>query len=376
MKLKPKSTTQNPKALLYKRFIGLEKSLNLQTVYKTSDNKYWTFDTDATIEPFTVENSLYYTSNGFSQNQSTFSSVGSRSMSGRTTITLWDKSFTFEGKKRISKNTEISGNFKLAQSISYYYQSLYPYVNVKLYIYIRRTGEDWRLAYEEVAQEITIAEYPTLSSFDFNAKLTYLGDEMIVYNNDLEIRQVIEIQGLTYNNAVFSIRGGEDPEYCYLTIKPEEFFDNHFKTIDKSLIPATSKVVDITDFTSVLSYRGEYYRYTGTKWEDTDTTDGLTLLSATFNNIAKYQTDKYYFAGSFDYVIKGSVEGTTTQYIKGNVIPLTALSIKHFNDEIKLSVEDLVVIEGKLYSVENPETVYKQQPKKYSIYFATLNSIL
>jgi hypothetical protein len=52
------------------------------------------------------------------------------------------------------------------------------------------------------------------------------------------------------------------------------------------------------------------------------------------------------------------------------------MNIKHYNDDIKLSVDDLVVVEGRLYSVENPETVYKQQPKKYSIYFATLNSVL
>ena len=44
MKLKPKSTTKNPKALLYKRFIGLEKSINLQTVYNTEDGLFWTFD--------------------------------------------------------------------------------------------------------------------------------------------------------------------------------------------------------------------------------------------------------------------------------------------------------------------------------------------
>jgi hypothetical protein len=95
-----------------------------------------------------------------------------------------------------------------------------------------------------------------------------------------------------------------------------------------------------------------------------------------FNNVSKYQINKYYYVGSFDFVIKGSIEGTTTQYIKGNIIPLTAMNIKHYNDDIKLSVDDLVVVEGRLYSVENPETVYKQQPKKYSIYFATLNSVL
>ena len=48
----------------------------------------------------------------------------------------------------------------------------------------------------------------------------------------------------------------------------------------------------------------------------------------------------------------------------------------HFNDDIKLSVDDLVVVDGHLYSVENPETIIKQQPKPFNIYFATLNNIL
>lgn len=200
MKLKPKSTTKNPKALLYKRFIGLEKSLNLQTVYKTiSDGKYWTFD---------------------------------------------------------------------------------------------------------------------------NISMSFL-------------------------------------------------------EISTDKIPSSSKIVDIKDFSTVLKYQNTVMRYTGLKWENLEIVAGeITLLSATFNNIGKYQTNNYYYAGSFDFTIKGSIEGTTAQYIKGNIIPFSSLNIKHFDDDIKLSTDDLVVVEGRLYSVENPETSYKQQPKPFKIHFATLNSIL
>ena len=57
MRLKPKSTTKNPKALLYKRFIGLEKSVNLNIVYNTvSDGLFWTFD-NLTLEFTQVESS-------------------------------------------------------------------------------------------------------------------------------------------------------------------------------------------------------------------------------------------------------------------------------------------------------------------------------
>lgn len=157
-------------------------------------------------------------------------------------------------------------------------------------------------------------------------------------------------------------------------------FDNltlTFSQIDSSLVPNTSRVVQIQEFSSILQYLDNYFRYTDIGWQKIDNLESnVTLLSATFNNIAKYQTNKYYYVGSFDYMIKGSIEGTTSQYIKGNIIPLTSLNIKHYSDDITLSPDDLVVIDGHLYSVENPETSIKQQPKAYKIHFATLNSIL
>lgn len=158
-------------------------------------------------------------------------------------------------------------------------------------------------------------------------------------------------------------------------------FDNltlTFSQIESSLIPSTSKIVQITPFTSILQYQDKYFRYNDALgWQKIeDLGQNTTLLSAGFNNIGKYQTNKYYFVGSFDYIIKGSVSGTTTQYIKGNIIPLTSLNIKFFSDDIELTQDDLVVIDGRLYSVENPETAIKQQPKPFKIHFATLNSVL
>lgn len=208
MKLKPKSTVHNPKALLYKRFIGLERSLNLNVVYKTLvDNKFWTFDN--TTEEF----------------------------------------------------IEVESSF--------------------------------------IPQSSTIKEIPIMST-----------------------------DGTTYNGVI-------------------------------------------------LTYQSKYFAYIGRKWQQVnELLNGITLLSATFNNIGKYQTNKYYYVGSFDYMIKGSIEGTTAQYIKGNIIPLTAFNIKYFDDSINLSPDDLVVIEKRLFSVESPETVIKQQPRPYKVYFATLNNIL
>lgn len=169
-------------------------------------------------------------------------------------------------------------------------------------------------------------------------------------------------------------------ENIYMTVADNKYwiFDNQklsFIEVDNAVISASTKVTNVFNY-NVLQYQKLYFKYNGASWESIEDISGLTLLSALYNNVGKYQTNKYYFSGSFDYMIKGSIEGTTSQYIKGNILPLTSLNIKYFDDDISLTVDDLVVIEGKLYSVEDPETTIKQQPKPFKIYFATLNSIL
>lgn len=169
-------------------------------------------------------------------------------------------------------------------------------------------------------------------------------------------------------------------ENIYMTVADNKYwiFDNQklsFIEVDNAIISASTKVTNVFNY-NVLQYQKLYFKYNGTSWVSIEDISGLTLLSALYNNVGKYQTNKYYFSGSFDYMIKGSIEGTTSQYIKGNILPLTSLNIKYFDDDISLTVDDLVVIEGKLYSVEDPETTIKQQPKPFKIYFATLNSIL
>lgn len=169
-------------------------------------------------------------------------------------------------------------------------------------------------------------------------------------------------------------------ENIYMTVADNKYwvFDNQklsFIEIDNAVISTSTKVTNVFNY-NVLQYQKLYFKYNGASWVSIEDISGLTLLSALYNNVGKYQTNKYYFSGSFDYMIKGSIEGTTSQYIKGNILPLTSLNIKYFDDDISLSVDDLVVIDGKLYSVEDPETTIKQQPKPFKIYFATLNSIL
>ena len=157
-------------------------------------------------------------------------------------------------------------------------------------------------------------------------------------------------------------------------------FDNQllqFIELDNAI--PNAKVVQVNDATTVLGYQGNYFKYMDTKtgWVKVeDIVAGASLLSATFNNIARYQTNKYYFSGSFDYMIKGSESISTTQFIKGNITPLRSFNIKYYSDDIKLTPDDLIVIENNLYSVERCEVVRKMQPRAFNIYFATLNSIL
>lgn len=166
----------------------------------------------------------------------------------------------------------------------------------------------------------------------------------------------------------------------YWEFNPEK---EEFEEVVGAELPNTTRIISVPKG-AILTYLQTGYQYTETPtitWVKIENiysgeTEGLTLLSTQFNHVSRYQVNKYYYAGCFDFVVKGSVEGTTTQYIKGNIIPLTSFNIKHFNDDIQLVEDDLVVIDGHLYSVESPETDIKYMPKKFNIYFATLNSVL
>jgi len=194
-------------------------------------------------------------------------------------------------------------------------------------------------------------------------KSTTLNTKALLYRRFTSIEKSINLNALYY-----TVSDGQ-----YWT------FDNNilqFNAIILEQIPSQSTIISIEDNTMLLQYLTNYFKYDGNSWVSGQISEGVSLLNAKFNNIAKYQTNRYYFVGSFDYTIKGSIDGTTTQFIKGNKMALTSLNIKYFNDEFPLSVDDLVVIDNRLYSVENPEIVKKRMPKPFNIYFATLNSIL
>lgn len=181
---------------------------------------------------------------------------------------------------------------------------------------------------------------------------------------------------------------------------------NFFVSVDQKALDGTTKVVNINTNGNnykygdlIFSYYDETYTYKpgllnqnveaknvwhiNSYFYDSETGQILEDLvkNRTFDNltsssIAKYQLNKYIYSGSFDYMVRGDIDEVDTQPIKGLITPLTTMQIRYFDDSINLNHEDLVVIDGILYAVESTSKTQKRVPKKYNIYYATLNSIL
>lgn len=137
-------------------------------------------------------------------------------------------------------------------------------------------------------------------------------------------------------------------------------------------------VITIESFKTYLRYYDKYFVFKDTDWHETIDLSGenITLLSAKFSNIGKYQTNNYYYVGSFVYTHSGSISETTTQYLKGNIIPLTSMGLKTYDDNLNFKKDDLCVIDKHLFSIEEVEHEHKQMPKDFYIHYLTLNSIL
>lgn len=146
-----------------------------------------------------------------------------------------------------------------------------------------------------------------------------------------------------------------------------------FTLLDNDIVVDKSAIQIVTAATT-LGYLGTIFKYVGGEWTKIDAT--TSTLTARFGDIAKYQLNKYYYVTSFSYMASGSIAGDTIQPIKGNIMPLATKTIKFFDDNVGLQVDDLLVIGGRLYSVESISADMKHQPRDYFIYFADLNSIV
>lgn len=306
MKLKPKNTTLNQRALVYRRYNQIVDSNSLNTLYKTFDNKLWVFDgisklfkevSDAEITPITnvivVSSSVFYKYQNFYFKYITYNGA-----------TFWQET-------EVDKEQDYVG-VKLYANDDPFYADLGDYIS----------------------DEIEIKE------------MLLNGFTMVFKNKSLQP---------IYFSVLYA--GAEETSEL---IQPDETFE--ISTLQDALIESV-KVSGDTQTDVDFSYSFE-------------ASNGLSTQFPQLSNIAKYQKNAYYYAGSFSFMLRGSVSGSTSQYIKGNIVPLTSMNIKYFDDSMSLQVDDLVVVDGKLYSVENPETDFKFQPKGYKIHFVTLNSIL
>lgn len=157
-------------------------------------------------------------------------------------------------------------------------------------------------------------------------------------------------------------------------------FDIETKTmLEITNMPVNAQnIIEVQSFSTILRYYDKYFVFKDIAWHETTdlTGENITLLSATFGNIGKYQTNNYYYVGSFVYTHSGSISETTTQYLKGNIIPLTSMNIKTYNDNLVFKKDDLCVVHKHLFSIEEVEHDHKQMPKDFFIHYLTLNNIL
>lgn len=434
MKMKFKSTTLNPKALLYKRYTAIEKSFGLETIYKTYDGKYWFFDKEALtfipVPPQNIDFVEYVESDGtqfietdYSINEKTsceitvsnavppfpeFGDVNRVSVFGSTNFYIIDYANT-------------SDSNSLSVGFATYNQSSTPNTSAFYCSFGKRVistlhnephPDDRKYTIKLGASGLDVDDGTTKSHFDYSKPETGTkqpqpkacifneasGGDDYVFRDDFASCKLYELKvyedGVLVRHFLPFVDKVTGEAGLYEAVKGNTFFSHYNKFISKrnplsanganhiSVLtqPKNAKIINVESHTTFMKYYDNYFKYSDqTGWSTANGTEGYakySLISLGFSNIGKYQVNNYYFAGSFDWTKNGSESGTTGQYIKGNIMPLKSFNIKYFTDDLEICEDDLIVIEGKLYSVENTEITDIHTPKHFKIYFATLNSIL
>jgi hypothetical protein len=435
MKMKFKSTTLNPKALLYKRYTSIEKSFSPETVYKTSDDKLWFFDKEALqfiqVPPSDIDFVEYVKSNGtnfvetdYEINQNTVVEMTASNIvpAGKDEETHLFGSSNFYILKpdylrtRFILGTGTYSDTRGEQSamICYYGEKN----NIGTRFTFNPDDRKYTLKYGQTG--LDVSDGTTTNHFDFYSTFPTImsspqpkalifgvshGDwetyrpnrkfsaitlyELKIYENDVLVRHFLPfVDKVTGEAGLYeAIKGNKFfSTYNTCTNQRSPLSAEGASKVDVLIAPKKANIVEVSssNFLKFEDYMFQYVRittenavwvrfpYNGVTQEQTN----LNLVNVNYSNIAKYQKNKYFFAGSFDWVMNGSESGTTGQYIKGNIMPLKSFNIKYFTDDLEICEDDLVVIDGRLYSVENPEITHKHAPKHFNIYFATLNSIL
>lgn len=331
MRLKPKSTVHNPRALLYKRFTDVEESFRTEIVYKTINDKLWLFSTET--EGFKEYNGSYKTAITVSTGQSS-----------TDIIRYKNKAFTY--RKKTGEQ-------------AYFWETITDFdVNGSSHIEATIEMRCWALSTPDnsFAGEYSVGAALIQNPFPQEITITpkdAMRKVRVYLYNEQGYRAEYKISGESYYDDM------EEDIPVTLSLDTVQYRDTYLQQkntvkIDSTAIADESAVLQAVVNIPVAS---------------------LETLQTTFNNIGRYQTNKYYLAGSFDYMIRGSIGSSDTQPIKGNIMHLRSFEIKYFDDNIHIDHDDLVVIDGRLYGVEELAYDIKRSPKPYTVYFATLNNI-
>lgn len=126
--------------------------------------------------------------------------------------------------------------------------------------------------------------------------------------------------------------------------------------------------------TTQLNPRGIVYkRYTDTKTSETTLNDDIKEYNV---KIGTFDTNNYVKFKEFDYIITSKIDIAEVQYMKGLMSEEITFDIQYTNDDLGvLHNDDLVIIENRLYQVENPQKLIRRLPRPYYTYVATLKSI-
>ena len=334
MRLKPKSTVHNPRALLYKRFTDLESAEAFRVIYRTDylgERKFWVFDTQLCR----------------------------------------------------FKRTELSAEkFQHTEPVSEY--TIYKYNNYGFRFFAKTIAGSVVYSWEKIdlstltKDGVDVSIDITIGTMGVGNHLVFSGDMFLdnVSTKPVELVNVLQTTGVPFydcyvdmflGDTIYHFGGdGVDEQSAYqvpsgtaTALYNNRTYANNTDLANCIEIGGLVNTTEITELSATITF----------------TAKGLDLLSALYNDIARYQTNKYYLAGSFDYMIRGSIGSSDTQPIKGNIMHLRSFEIKYFDDRINIDHDDLVVIDGHLYGVEELSYDIKRSPKPYTVYFATLNNI-
>lgn len=196
--------------------------------------------------------------------------------------------------------------------------------------------------------------------------------------------QMQEPRALLYKKYI-ALKRSSNYEVVYKTTDTKYWqFNGDNKTFEELTgvqESAFGEVVAVSNTTSVMFkelsavYNFEYNLITH-KWYSSTPIAGFPVLSLRFSNVAQYDFNKYYLHKSFVYVKQGGVEQQKLQFIRGNKVVSTTMEIKHSNDNLNATTDDLVVINHRLYSIESMAIDHVHQPRDYAIYTMVLQEIV